>query len=454
MRLMDVSVIGLGKLGLPLLATLASRGLRVLGHDHSAERLDAIPAGRLPREPRLGDMLRQHAPRIELTRDLTRVRDTALSFVVVPTPSTRDGRFSLRYAETALSDLGAVLRGQRRHHVVVVVSTVLPGDMARLTVILERTSNRRCGEDLGLCYNPAFIALGNVVQGFLQPDFVLIGESDVGAGDRLESVHRRLSVAPIRRMSLINAEIAKIALNTFVTAKISFGNTLARLCERLPGGDVDAVTSAIGLDRRIGPTGLRGGLGFGGPCFPRDNRAFSAVARAAGIRARLADASDRVNRDQLLHLHELVRSLVPRRGTIAILGVAYKPDTDVIEASQSVDLAQVLVAEQRRVVLADPMALDNARALFGDDVEYAASADLAVAAADLVVLATPWPGFAEISDRSLRAGGQRRVLIDCWRQLVARRLPKNVEYLPLGRSSSMSRPSAGDAPKRKQMRRA
>src|SRR5262245_6670442 len=118
---MEVSVIGLGKLGLPLVATLASRGLRVLGHDHSAERLDAIGAGRLPREPRLDNLLREHAPSIELTRDLAGVRDTALSFVVVPTPSTRGGRFSLRHAEAALADLGAVLRGRRRYHVVVLV---------------------------------------------------------------------------------------------------------------------------------------------------------------------------------------------------------------------------------------------------------------------------------------------------------------------------------------------
>ena len=140
---------------------------------------------------------------------------------------------------------------------------------------------------MGLCYNPEFIALGNVVRDLLNPDFILVGESDSTAGDTLESLYRSTcdNHPPIRRMDLMNAEIAKLALNTYVTTRITYANMLAEICERLPGADVDVVTSAIGLDSRVGTRCLKGATAYGGPCFPRDNLAFAKLARMIGARA-------------------------------------------------------------------------------------------------------------------------------------------------------------------------
>src|SRR5205823_399946 len=151
-------------------------------------------------------------------------------------------------------------------------STVLPGSTRYgLLPVLEGASGKRCGRDFGLCYSPEFIALGTVIKDFLRPDFLLIGESDSAAGDQLQDLYRDVceTQPPVARMSWVNAELTKIAVNTYVTMKITFANSLAMLCQRLPGGDIDAVTSALGLDSRIGPRYLKAGLGYGGPCFPR-----------------------------------------------------------------------------------------------------------------------------------------------------------------------------------------
>ena len=155
------------------------------------------------------------------------------------------------------------------------------------------------GDSLGLCYSPEFIALGNVIRDMLEPDMVLIGESDARAGDVLEALYRGVceNDPPFRRMSLVNAELTKIAVNTYVTMKISYANTLADICERLPGADVESVTDALGLDTRIGGKYLRGAIAYGGPCFPRDNKAFAVLARELGTEAPLAEATDSINDD-------------------------------------------------------------------------------------------------------------------------------------------------------------
>jgi Predicted UDP-glucose 6-dehydrogenase len=157
---------------------------------------------------------------------------------------------------------------------------VLPGATRNgLLPVLEQASGKKCGPDFGLCYSPEFIALGTVIRDFLNPDLYLIGQFDARSGAALEDVNRSVCQKDpaVHRMTIENAEIAKIALNSFVTMKVSFANTLADICERIPGGDVDAVSDALGSDSRIGRKYLTGGMGFAGPCFPRDNVALTSV---------------------------------------------------------------------------------------------------------------------------------------------------------------------------------
>jgi UDPglucose 6-dehydrogenase len=252
-----VSIVGLGKLGASMVAAIASRGGEVIGVDVNPDAVAAVASGRAPvQETDLDATLAANRTRIRATLDVVdAVRDSSITFVIVPTPSDARGAFSFDAAATAFEALGRALRTKDAYHLVVLTSTVLPGTTRQaLLPVLERASGKRAGEDFGLCYSPEFIALGSVIRDFLNPDFTLIGEIDARAGEALEAYYARVMVnhPPARRMSLENAELAKISVNSFVTMKITFANMLAALCEAIPGADVDVVTHALGSDRRIG----------------------------------------------------------------------------------------------------------------------------------------------------------------------------------------------------------
>jgi UDPglucose 6-dehydrogenase len=206
---------------------------------------------------------------------------------------------------------------------------------------------------------------------------------------------------------------------------------LAQVCERLPGADADVVTTAIGCDSRIGQKYLKGALGYGGPCFPRDNIAFSALARATGAPALLAEATDQLNRRQVPRLAEIILARLPKGGTVGILGLSYKPHTEVIDESQGVDLAKHLLNAGVRVTLYDPAAMENSRRQ-APSAGYAASAAECAGQADVLAITTAWPEFKNLKPADLKQGGQRPTVIDCWRVLPADLFSNVSDYLRLG----------------------
>ncbi len=434
---MDISVIGLGKLGAPLAAVLAHKGHTVIGVDLDPRPVRLINQGQAPVfEPGLDELIKTSCERLSATDDYDlAIAQTDATFIIVPTPSDEQGGFSLRYVLAAAESIGRALHHKDSFHLVVLTSTVMPGATGgEVMPALEAYSGKRCGQDFGLCYNPEFIALGSVIRDMLNPDFILIGESDPRSGDMLASLYRDLcdNDPPIARMNFINAELTKLAVNTFVTTKISYANMLAQVCERLPGADVDVVTSALGLDSRIGRKYLKGALGYGGPCFPRDNLAFAHLARRLGTQAMLAEATDQLNRAQVHRLIEIVTSRLPDGGRVGILGLSYKPQTDVIEESQGVELARHLLARGIPVILYDPAAMDNARAVLGEGVTFAPSVEECTRQADVVVLATPWDEFKTLSPVHLNYANGRPVLVDCWRILDRRQYEHAADYVALG----------------------
>jgi len=439
---LSLSVIGLGKLGLPLAACVASRGFRVVGADADLRKVEAVANG-VPTifEPGLADLLQATGDRLTSTHDTeAAVAASDVTFVVVPTPSEPDGGFSLQYVLSACESIGRALRAKESFHLVVLTSTVMPGSTeAVVRATLEQASGKRCGQDFGLCYSPEFIALGSVIHDFLNPDFLLIGESDPRSGDILETVYKRVcqSGPPIARMNFINAELAKLAVNTFVTTKITFANMLARFCERLPGADVDVVTSAIGLDSRIGRKYLKGAIGYGGPCFPRDNVALTALGSRIGAPVLLAEATDTANREEVGRLADLVTDKLPPSGTVGLLGLAYKPNTDVTEESQGLLLAQELVKRGIPTVLYDPAALDGVAETLDGRATIAPSTAECIEQSDVVVITTPWEEFSHIPIESLARQGTPRVLVDCWRILDTAEIGSVVDYVPLGRRAAV-----------------
>ncbi len=431
-----VSIVGLGKLGASMVAAIASRGGEVIGVDVNPAAVAAVAAGRAPvQETDLEATLAANRARIRATLDVAEaVRDSAITFVIVPTPSDARGAFTFDAAAKAFEAIGRALRDKDTYHVVVLTSTVLPGTTRHaLLPVLERASGKRAGEAFGVCYSPEFIALGSVIRDFLNPDFTLIGEIDARAGEALEAYYAQVMVnhPPARRMSIENAELAKISVNSFVTMKITFANMLASLCEAIPGADVDVVTQALGSDGRIGSKYLTGGLGYGGPCFPRDNVALAFLARALGTPALGPEATDTANVQIPARVVATLTPLVPPGGTVGILGLAYKPASHVVEAAQGAALADACAARGFRVVAYDPLVTARPGR---DEVQMAASAAEVVQAADVVVVATPDPAFLDLDWAGALTGRPSLVVLDAWR-LLRDRIPADVatRYHVLGR---------------------
>jgi UDPglucose 6-dehydrogenase len=429
------SVIGAGKLGSPMVAAIASRGFEVIAADSNPQFVARLQAGQAPvSEPGLAEMIAANRCRI---RGTDSVRDAVLgsniTFVAVPTPSDARGAFSLRYAAAAFEQIGLALADKPGYHTVVLTSTVLPGATRySLLPILEEYSGKRCGVDFGLCYSPEFIALGSVIHDFLNPDFTLIGEFDQECGDQLERTYAGIMVngAPARRMTIENAELAKIALNAFVTSKITFANMLADLCERIPGGDVDVVSSALGLDTRIGGKYLKGGLSFGGPCFPRDNAALGFLAEALGGHPELYRTTDTLNRTRVPDLVDRLRPFLAPGEKVAVLGLAYKAQTQVVEAAAGMQLASSLMQLRCRVAVYDPQASGQARQQLGPDAECAATPAACVAGAKVVIVSVADPAYSQLRGSDFEPGA---VVLDGWR-LLRKQLEHDprVRYLAVG----------------------
>jgi UDPglucose 6-dehydrogenase len=439
MALERISVIGLGKLGAPMAACFAVRGFDVIGVDVDEAKVDAINTGRAPVfEPRLQEVIDRTEGRLRASTDIAdAVAGSDATFIVVATPSDQEGGFSLRYVLPACELIGQALSEKPGFHLVVLTSTVMPGSTAsEVRAALEEASGKRCGVDFGLCYSPEFIALGSVVTDFLNPDFLLVGESDSHSGELLAEIYGTTceNDAPIARMNFVNAELAKLSVNAYVTTKITFANMLARICERLPDANVDTVAGALGLDSRIGAKYLRGAISFGGPCFPRDNVALAALARSLDAPALVSEATDRANRQGIVELADLVQSK-GASGPVCILGLSYKPHTDVVDESPGVLLARELADRGISVVAHDPAATENARvALSGVSVRFEDSVGGAASEAAVVVVTTPWPQFRELG-AVLTGDGAGQIVVDCWRFLDRSLIPQAIEYVPLGVAS-------------------
>ncbi|MGC1686711.1 MAG: nucleotide sugar dehydrogenase [Candidatus Acidiferrales bacterium] len=435
------AVIGLGRLGAPLAACLASKGVRVIGADADPQKVAALQAGRAPvAETGLESLIHENRGRLSATASVEdAVGDSEITFIVVGTPSEPSGGFSLRHVLPVCEAVGRALKTKRDFHIVVLTSTVLPGTSGgSVQSKLEELSGKKCGRDFGLCYSPEFIALGSVIHDFMNPDFVLIGESDARSGGILQELYQHVcdSKPSVARMNFPNAEITKLAVNTYVTTKISFANMLARICERVPGGNVDIVTAALGLDTRIGGKYLKGAVGYGGPCFPRDNHALAALAREVGATSDLAQATDQFNRAQVQWLASFVEQHAGSGGRVGILGLTYKPQTDVVEEAVGFLLARELVSRGIRVNAYDPSGMGNARLVLGDSLQFTSSAEECIRLSDLIVVATPWKEFIDIPAE--KWGGvdasAEKVVVDCWRALKLDEKTAGVRYIGLGLS--------------------
>ena len=378
------------------------RGFDVTGIDIDPEKIKRVNEGLPPvEEPLLAETIKAAGKRFRATIDHREAVSTQVSFFIPPSPSLPDGSFSNEFLLKAMQPVAKAMReAGKKGHIFVSSSTTTPGACDQVLIpMIEKETGWKCGQDFGFCYNPEFIALGNVINGLLDPDLVLIGESDPGSGDLLEGLYKKYNRnAPrIARMSIISAELTKISVNSYITMKISFTNQLRLIAEKFPQADIHGILDAIGSDTRIGKKYLRAGLSYGGPCFPRDNRLLAYTAKQLGLEAPLAEASDRVNELSKEQLFNKVASIVSKGDVIAVLGVSYKPDTYIVEESAGLFLAQHLKRSGHRVLVHDFAATPaNSPSLhefeFLDDPKELAT----MSSVKVAVICCPWPEYRKV----------------------------------------------------------
>ncbi len=408
-------MIGTGYVGLVSGACLADFGHHVTCVDIDAARTEALRGGEIPiYEPGLADVVSRNArgERLVFTTDLAAgVRDAQVVFIAVGTPPREDGGTDLHFVFAAARDIARHLSG---YTVVVQKSTVPVGTTRKVAAVLAE--NKDASAEFDIVSNPEFLREGSAVGDFMRPDRVVVGTETDRARDLMRQVYRPLYLleTPIVSTSLESAEMIKYAANSFLATKISFINEMANICE-LVGADVDDVAKGMGLDGRIGKKFLHAGIGYGGSCLPKDVSSLIHVAREHGYDAPLVRAAHAINYELTERaLDKLGRAVGGIDGkVVALLGLAFKPNTDDLREAPAIRLVHELLSRGARVRVFDPAAMENFRRAVKAPVEYGKNAYEVAEGADALVLVTEWNEFRELDFPRLKKIMRGHVLVDC-----------------------------------------
>ena len=420
---MKIAVVGTGYVGLTTALLFAELGHDVLAIDVDEEKVNKINKGSVPiYEPGTEDLLRNHVGKNLRASSQYNIEDRDIIFISVGTPSREDGSMETKYLEEAARSIGEKLR---RGMIVVVKSTVVPGTTENLVIpILEEESGMERGE-FGVAMNPEFLREGLAIYDTFHPDRIVIGELDKKTGDVLEKLYKPLR-APILRTSIRVAEMIKYASNAFLAMKISFANEIANICERI-GVDVYEVMKGVAMDHRISPHFLNAGAGFGGSCFPKDVKALITLAKSLGYEPKLLQDILAINEYQPRHVVELAEKHYGslKGAKIALLGLAFKPNTDDVRETRALPIVKTLLEKGARVIAYDPKAMDNFRKLV-PNIDYASSAEEALMDADIAIIQVDWEEFRHID---FDAYNNLKLVVDGRRTVR----PKRVKYVAIGR---------------------
>ncbi len=442
---MDIGVVGTGYVGLVAGACFAATGHRVVCVDIDADKVDRLSRGEVPiYEPGLEPLVRRNLAegRLRFTVDLPEaVRSSRVLFIAVGTPPGEDGSADLQHVLGVAREIGRAMDGER---IVVTKSTVPVGTAPRVRdAIREETDH-----PVHVCSNPEFLKEGAAVEDFMKPDRVVLGVDDPDAGEVL-----RILYEPFLRtgnelllMDVASAEITKYAANSMLATRISFMNAIARLCE-VAGADVNEVRRGVGSDRRIGSAFLFPGVGYGGSCFPKDVKALIRTSRDLGVPAAILEAVEEVNE---LQKRVLLDRIVERFGedltgfTFAVWGLSFKPNTDDMREAPSLVTIGGLLERGARVVAHDPEALDEARRILGDRVEFREHDYDVLDGADALVIHTEWLPYRRPDFERVRTLLARPVVFDGRNLYPVEVMERHgFEYHSIGRR--VGSPAAGTA---------
>ena len=414
-------MLGLGYVGLCTAVSFASQGFKTAAIDIDSGRVEQIRKGQAPfHEPQLPPMLKKalRTKRLEATTDNSAAARTDTTFITVGTPGRLDGSIDLSQVAKAAGELGSALRNKDEYHLVVVKSTVVPGTtISTVKPVLEEKSGKSVGPELGLCTNPEFLKEGTAIHDIFHPDKIVIGAADPKSATQLKQLYRHFhngKLPPTILTTPETAELIKYASNAFLATKVSYINTIANICQSLPGVNVETVAHTIGLDPRIGPLFLKAGPGYGGSCFHKDLQALISFSLTQGYDPALLRATEQVNEQQASRVVDLAEKLLGNLNDrrIAVLGLAFKNNTDDIREAPSIRVIDHLQKKGAHVVAYDPMAIPNAKKLLADTIEFSTEPRAAIRGADCCIIMTEWDEFRRLKEKDFMAQMKLPNLVD------------------------------------------
>ncbi len=447
MQKTKISVIGTGYVGLCTAVGFASKGFNVVCSDVDADKVTKIKEGIPPfHEPGLPLMLNQSIQNGTLKCLVNQTKEAVLesdiTYIAVGTPSKSDGSIDLRYIESASKDIGQALKQKSTYHVTVVKSTVIPGTTQNVVKpILESESRKKATIDFGLCMNPEFLRQGSAFEDTIHADRLVIGSLDQKSGDIIENLYLDFydkTCPKTIRTTLSTAELIKYASNSLLATKISFINMIANICEKIPGADVEVVAQAMGLDKRIGSLFLDAGIGYGGSCFPKDVKALISCSKSLGYNPEILESVENVNKNQPLRAIQLCEELIgPLKGKqIAILGLAFKPDTDDMREARVIPIINCLLEKGAKINAYDPVAIPVAKQIFKDTIQYCASAQDCLKNTDCAILITQWPEFKKLKPDDFIQNMRNPALVDGRRIYNAEEFKDKIKFAAIGIGNS------------------
>ena len=359
MKDLKVGVVGLGKLGLPLAAIIADSNFSVTGIDIDLEYVNKLKSKQFNfSEPELNDYLIKNDANMDFSTNFSYLKNTDVIYLIVPTPSDNSSYFINDYLINAIKEVGKVWRNAAHARTLVIVSTVMPGSTRNILIpTLELAAGEKCGENIQVIYSPEFIAIGSVIRDLREPDILLIGaKNEASTKHHLLIMKSIIKTTPaVRFLNFEEAELVKLLVNNYITTKITFANQIAEFTDFFPNADPNIIAEAIGNDSRIGKKYLKPGLGFGGPCFPRDTKALAAIAAEYNSSSELPLAVEIINRRQPQLMAKRIFNQEKNLKIVGVYGLAYKQNATLVEESQAVSLANEIAIFGVQVITYDPL---------------------------------------------------------------------------------------------------
>ena len=434
-EIMNIGVIGLGFVGLSISSVLASKNYNVVGIDIDKQKCSDICDGVLPLfEPDLENTLRIGLKKkLTISNNFSLIKNCDMIFVTVGTPQKSNGAIELSMIKKATTTIGQIIRKSKKNSIIFIKSTVVPGTAQNVILpILEKESGKKVNRDFGVISNPEFLQESNAIRDTKYPHAIVLGGEQSKYMKKAKMFFSKMHPnVPIVITNFQTAEMVKYANNSFLATKISFINQLSNICQNIPGTNIDDIAKIIGLDPRIGKLFLNAGPGYGGSCLPKDINALINFADKIGVKPTLLNAVEKINHEQINNIVSLMKKILGNITSkrITILGTAFKPNTDDIRDSKSIELIKKLLKNKAKITIHDPKAIENTQKIFGEKILYAKSIADALNKSQCVIIMTHCKQYDTLNNNSIKHMN-KKIIIDCRRVLAKKEL--DAEYYAIG----------------------